>query len=790
MLRHKVYLTILLATGAIAVLITASPAAAQSYYRENFGDFAPDGTPLDSSTDLTDYGWDDTHVGSYDQSVLTITAATNITAAGVGPGNSRVWWWSGTQLTNPATTDTGAILTREFSATPVDSAIPELAIRWEQHLQEMQTNNYVFLQTGIPIDVRVMVQMNGTGDTDNWFASNAVFPTTNPPVGEGGAYLEYTMDFDGAKASWRAVTLTTVGPAVTGPDPNGPEVAPASPQGAALGAAPAVDLAGMITGVGWVSTFSQHSNVNFSFIEILVPPIPGDVDGDGDVQMDDFNILKDHFSQSVAIGSHLGDLNADGLVNFVDFAQWKGNFPFPGAGGGSGSLGDGAVPEPATVLIALPLLLGLGWARFRKERLPARTGIRRPMGWSPDRSVVRLITSVFLFLRCSTLRHKVYLTILLASGAIAVLIMASPAAAQSFYRENFLDEAPNGSTFDQSRAFNGWNPNWVGTYDQTALTIITVPPVPPATTPALTQFNISGTDPGRGRLWWANQTPLTNPVTTVTEANLTREFTTGASPGNPGGPAPIVIPLATPNLAISWEQHLQNMSANNGQATTGIPIDVRIAVQIDGTTDTNNWFASSAIFPTEDPEVGEGGAYLAYSLPFNKAKANWRSFTLTAVGPAVVGPDPNGAGAPPASPQSVLLGAAPAVDLGTGGAGNITGVGWVATFSQRSTINFNFIEILVPPVPGDVDGDGDVDTTDFNVLKANFGTTVLPNSHLGDLNGDNLVNVVDFAQWKGNYPFPGAGSGSGSLGGAVPEPASALLMVMPLVLALRLRRTL
>jgi hypothetical protein len=758
MLRQKVYLAILLATGAIAILITASPAAAQSYYRENFGDFNPDGTPTSDSVDLTDYGWDDTHVGSYDQSVLTITAATNITAAGVGNGNSRVWWWSGTQLTSPPTTDTGAIFTREFSATPIDSSIPDLAIRWEQHLQEMQTNNYQFLQTGIPIDVRVMVQMNGTGDTDNWFASNAIFPTTNPPVGENGPYLEYTLDFDGAKANWRAVTLTTVGADVTGPDPNGPGVAPASPQGATLGAAPAVDLSGNITGVGWVSTFSQHSNVNFNYIEILVPPIPGDVEGDGDVDMNDYFVLRDHFSTSVAIDSHLGDLNADGLVDLVDFGEWKSNFPFPGSGGGSA---EGFVaPEPSTVLIVLPILLGLGWARFRKERLAPRTGTWCSPDGSPDRSLVR--------------RNKTYLTILVASGAIAVLIMVSPAPAQSFYRENFLDEAPNGSTFDQTRAFNGWNPNWVGTYNQTALSIV-VPPNTP-----LTQINQSGIDVGRGRLWWSNQTPLTSPVTTVTEANLTREFTTGPSGTNPGGPAPIVIPLATPNLTIRWEQHLSDM-----QAVTGIPIDVRIAVQIDGTTDTDNWFASAATFPTADPEVGEGGPYRAYSLPFNKAKANWRSFSLTAVGPAVVGPDPNAAGTPPSSPQSVLLGAAPAVDLGTGGAGRITGVGWVATFSQLSTVDFNFIEILVPPVPGDVDGDGDVDPTDFNILTANFGTTVAANSHLGDLNGDTLVNIVDFAQWKANYPFPGAGGGSGIT--SVPEPATALIS-LPLLFGLGMLR--
>jgi hypothetical protein len=76
-------------------------------------------------------------------------------------------------------------------------------------------------------------------------------------------------------------------------------------------------------------------------------------------------------------------------------------------------------------------------------------------------------------------------------------------------------------------------------------------------------------------------------------------------------------------------------------------------------------------------------------------------------------------------------------------------------------------------VPGDVDGDGDVDDTDFGIIRDHLfqnGTRAV-----GDLTGDGIVDFSDFRQWKTAH---GGGAGSGASLSSVPEPASALFAVI------------
>jgi len=80
---------------------------------------------------------------------------------------------------------------------------------------------------------------------------------------------------------------------------------------------------------------------------------------------------------------------------------------------------------------------------------------------------------------------------------------------------------------------------------------------------------------------------------------------------------------------------------------------------------------------------------------------------------------------------------------------------------------------------GDVDGDKDVDITDFNSLVSNFdpdGATA-PHSWLeGNFDGDNDIDITDFDFLASNFASDGYGMS------AVPEPSAFLLASLAVIL--------
>ena len=84
--------------------------------------------------------------------------------------------------------------------------------------------------------------------------------------------------------------------------------------------------------------------------------LPGDVDMDGDVGLDDFAALKDNFGEEV-LSRDAGDVTGDLQVTLDDFEQLKTNF---------GNVAAEPVPEPssATAAAMLAILAGLNvWRR-------------------------------------------------------------------------------------------------------------------------------------------------------------------------------------------------------------------------------------------------------------------------------------------------------------------------------------------------------------------------------------------------------------------------------------------
>jgi len=86
--------------------------------------------------------------------------------------------------------------------------------------------------------------------------------------------------------------------------------------------------------------------------------LPGDYNGDGTVDAQDFDTWKSQFGTSGALAA---DGNGDGVVDAADYPVWRDNLGRQLAGGSQ--LVDSAVPEPATVVLLAAMTLGLGLLR-------------------------------------------------------------------------------------------------------------------------------------------------------------------------------------------------------------------------------------------------------------------------------------------------------------------------------------------------------------------------------------------------------------------------------------------
>ena len=71
-------------------------------------------------------------------------------------------------------------------------------------------------------------------------------------------------------------------------------------------------------------------------------------------------------------------------------------------------------------------------------------------------------------------------------------------------------------------------------------------------------------------------------------------------------------------------------------------------------------------------------------------------------------------------------------------------------------------------IPGDFDGDGDVDGVDFGLWQVGYGMTSGATRADGDADGDGDVDGVDFGIWQTNYTPPGL----------VPEPTTMALLTL------------
>lgn len=87
--------------------------------------------------------------------------------------------------------------------------------------------------------------------------------------------------------------------------------------------------------------------------------VPGDVNGDGQVLLSDYLVIRNNFQLPVNSRS-AGDLNSDGVVSFFDFLEWRSNAT-PAALAAYAAL----VPEPSATMLCLAGCLGINRRRLR-----------------------------------------------------------------------------------------------------------------------------------------------------------------------------------------------------------------------------------------------------------------------------------------------------------------------------------------------------------------------------------------------------------------------------------------
>jgi hypothetical protein len=98
--------------------------------------------------------------------------------------------------------------------------------------------------------------------------------------------------------------------------------------------------------------------------------VPGDVNGDGMVDLEDFEVISDHFRLSVPQLTD-GDLDGDGFVGSRDFRIWTSAHRGQPA---SSVASSNAVLEPSALGIVLPLLIGVTLSSTaRRSRLAYAT---------------------------------------------------------------------------------------------------------------------------------------------------------------------------------------------------------------------------------------------------------------------------------------------------------------------------------------------------------------------------------------------------------------------------------
>ncbi|MCY2926287.1 MAG: dockerin type I repeat-containing protein, partial [Planctomycetota bacterium] len=258
---------------------------------------------------------------------------------------------SALHFTEAAGLATGAIHLIDYTAWNAGSLAnldcPAILGKWQLSLQD----------TGTALVLHVISNVDMTASPAGPFNFGTVGVSTI-----ASAQTVTLNNIGGSDVNITAATVTG-GFAFTLPLPGTPTYAVASGASAVYG----IELPGQSTPGHYAGTATFVTDIadgagfkTFTYdLAADVVAHAGDVNGDGQVSLLDYNIIKAHFGNAYADGNHWndGDVNSDLQVGLLDFNIVKAHFGH--------TTGDGAaltaVPEPASMLallgVALPMLL-------------------------------------------------------------------------------------------------------------------------------------------------------------------------------------------------------------------------------------------------------------------------------------------------------------------------------------------------------------------------------------------------------------------------------------------------
>ncbi len=676
------------------------------------------------------------------------------------------------------------------------------------------TGNLTLTNNGsTPVNIQgVMIGSNGGGlDPDSWLS---IANTYDAPPGDG------SVDADD---SWTVISSTALELSEREQNPGG--------DGGVLGVGQTVNFGNVwvksrfedvTVGVELVGGSISTASVAFSGGPGGVPYHRSDLNADGSVNATDWplyvtNLLADFSALTDVEAALRGDLDGDGDNDVQDFALFKADFDAINGVGAFQAMLE-AVPEPASSALAAVACVGF-WASRRRRLQPSRgrtlglaamfalAGLSSPAAAAPADFTTYSVENFAPAATFPVPEWTITPTTASLNNNADATILYSP---DSALNKRFIGRLTAGVDDDVVGFVLGFEPgdaqigssadylliDWKGItqnfnfadgdffnfhHDQTGGGDMPV---------GLALSRVTGS-PTADEFWQHADMPE-NPTGSVTE--LARGATLGSTPYNrAGGSHQFEISYTATNVTVivdGVEQlnvngsfpdgHFGLYSAWQGPTATFANFEV-FSTNFAGLSATVNRATGEIVLRNAGLEAVDLDFYQFESASNSLNIAGWNSlsdqnFQSSGGGNGQSWDEAGGSssaslGEAYLTSNSTLAGNA-SVSLGNAYNHILNGEDLVLTYRLPSglvlTGDISYMGVA-PSLPGDYDNDADVDGNDFLLWQRTLGSTT---SLAADGNGNGVVDAGDLTVWRTNF---GAGGAASAASAAVPEPATAVL---------------